>query len=268
MQNTATLGENIIKQIQPPYQIDLLVFLPVRTWLKYISILKISYHGFWKCFHNQARNYLNTVQACTKVPTQTWDIVSRTQPGLLTTCIITCVYNIEREREREIIYLQPKFTGTHGPFQPASYAAMLPYLWLDLAPFAPFQLRQLPWAISTQPIWKVVYDRAVDEDRLGKHRASRYQQCFNNTLDWLRLDTAMAWETVCGQKARAPVVAFQGVIVKWFSCLASMDTSSGTNSLEFIAIIGGILPTSPGWCMSFDCFSLTAGKGLMIWSRM
>ena len=123
-------------------------------------------------------------------------------------------------------------------------------------------------AISTQPIWKVVYDRAVDEDRLGKHRASRYQQCFNNTLDWLRLDTAMAWETVCGQKARAPVVAFQGVIVKWFSCLASMDTSSGTNSLEFIAIIRGILPTSPGWCMSFDCFSLTAGKGLMIWSRM
>ena len=162
----------------------------------------------------------------------------------------------EREREREIIYLQPKFTGTHGPFQPASYAAMLPYLWLDLAPFAPFQLRQLPWAISTQPIWKVVYDRAVDEDRLGKHRASRYQQCFNNTLDWLRLDTAMAWETVCGQKARAQLLRFRMWLSSDFHAWhQEWNTSSETSSLEFIAIIGGILQTSPGWCMSFDCFS-------------
>ena len=30
--------------------------------------------------------------------------------------------------------------------------------------------------------------------------ASRYQQCFNNTLDWLSLDTAMAWKRFVGRR--------------------------------------------------------------------
>ncbi len=136
---------------------------------------------------------------------------------------------------------------------------MVACLWPDLAPFAPFQLRQFPWAICKQSTgkkaihanakknWrfqyfeneqelfhdqnkytigitlKVVYDRDVDGDRL-ENIGSRYQQCLAFT--WLlRLDSAIAWKRWA--ESEGTVVAFQGVIVKWCSCLASrMGTSS------------------------------------------